>query len=117
MNATQVFMKRCACGKVYSREQWETLPDKTVYSMEWGEVHEQRQCSCGSHIIIVLEHGEQQDPKVGDLWQHKTNRVPSRIKVTAVEPKGVSYRHYGGVRGFMDFAGFYKTFTPVRKQS
>jgi hypothetical protein len=117
MNAPQVFLKRCSCGKVYNREHWEALALVGQPRMDWGEVQELRNCSCGSTIAIVLEQGEQQDPVVGAIWQHKANKVPSRVKVTAVEPKGVSYRHYGGVRGFMTFAEFYKTFTPVRKTS
>lgn len=67
----EALVKRCACGLSYTREQWEALPDKKVYELEWLEVHEQRRCSCGSHLVLVLKEGEKADPEVGAVWYHR----------------------------------------------
>ena len=121
MNAPQVVLKRCSCGKVYDREHWEALPLVGPSRMDWGEVQELRNCVCGSTIAIVLEEGEQQDPVVGDIWKNKT--IPSRaatqrIKISAVDSTGVAYRYLGKrARGFMPLADFYRSFTPVRRAS
>jgi hypothetical protein len=47
-------IKVCACGRSYTRAEWNALPDRIVYTA-CDEVHEQRRCLCGSHIVVVLE--------------------------------------------------------------
>ena len=49
-------IKVCACGRTYTRAEWETLPNRVVYALD-EEVYEQRRCDCGSHIVIVLPEG------------------------------------------------------------
>jgi hypothetical protein len=46
-------IKTCACGRSYTQADWATLPDAIVYQAT-DEVHEQRLCACGSHIVIVI---------------------------------------------------------------
>jgi hypothetical protein len=48
-------IKVCACGRGYTRANWEALPDRVVYAADDDEVHEQRRCHCGSHIVVVVE--------------------------------------------------------------
>ena len=51
-------IKVCGCGRSYTRAEWEALPDRVVYAACTDEVHEQRRCVCGSHIIVVVEAGK-----------------------------------------------------------
>src|ERR1700677_945125 len=50
-------IKTCACGRSYTPAQWRQLPDRSIGRLPWGEVHEYRQCLCGSHIVIELSEG------------------------------------------------------------
>ena len=59
-------VKHCACGRSFTRDAWQALPDPRVYSFPWREVHEQRRCPCGSHIVIVLDPGDPEDGQPGD---------------------------------------------------
>lgn len=46
-------VKKCSCGREYTAEQWERLPDRTFWGRfagRTGTVLEQRRCACGSHI-------------------------------------------------------------------
>ena len=116
MNAAVI--KTCSCKREYTREQWEALPGKKPQTFDWGEVHEMRNCPCGSTIVLVLDDGEQQQPAAGDVWKEKEGAA--RIRITKIHGTGVSYASYPRrvkSRGFMDYADFYKTFTPVRRTS
>jgi hypothetical protein len=44
----------CACGRVYTASQWAQLRylGQTIY--DWGEIHEMRDCDCGSTRVVVL---------------------------------------------------------------
>jgi len=46
-------IKTCACGRSYTRAQWDELPDAAVYQYEGG-TFEQRRCVCKSHIVIQI---------------------------------------------------------------
>jgi len=58
--------KRCGCGVEYMPETWRERPlakkdigfGPGIQVFEWGEIHETRQCVCGSHIIVVLDPGK-----------------------------------------------------------
>ena len=109
-------VRACACGRVFTREQWEALPDKKLHTYEWGEVQEARNCPCGSTIVIVLDKGETQEPKAGDIWKSRTSNL--RIKVVDVVPTGVGLRYLSSrTRAFLSDEDFYKAFTPVRRTS
>jgi hypothetical protein len=77
-DAADAIFKKCSCGRTYTREQWENLPDKKVYTLEWGEVHDQRQCPCGSHIIIVLDPGEP-EPAPRERWYRRATGRPIEV--------------------------------------
>ena len=118
MNAVaDPIVKTCSCKRTYTQAQWEELPDKCVYELENGDVHEQRNCACGSTIVVVLARGEAQDPEVGAVWKSKTGST--RVRITQVAARGISYQGLsrGRSRGFMSVADFYKTFTPARRTS
>jgi len=75
-------IKVCACGRTYTREQWEQLPAKAVYKLEWGAVHEQRRCACRSHIVLVLDPGEP-DPAPKQCWYFRgTGRSIEVVSLT-----------------------------------
>jgi len=46
-------IKQCGCGRRHTQAAWDALPDSHVYAVD-SVVFEQRLCSCGSHIIVVL---------------------------------------------------------------
>jgi hypothetical protein len=50
--------KQCACGRTYTKEQWDELPHRREWAWPWGEIQELRDCSCGSTLCIVLVEGE-----------------------------------------------------------
>ena len=60
-------IKTCACGRTYTRAQWQRLPDKSIGAWPWGTVLEYRQCHCGSHVTIVLREGTPEDPPLPPL--------------------------------------------------
>jgi hypothetical protein len=47
-------LKRCGCGRSFTAETWAALPDAKRYTLEWGEVQEQRRCICGSHLVVCI---------------------------------------------------------------
>ena len=47
-------IKKCGCGREYTKAGWEALPDPKPWPFEDGELLEQRPCPCGSHIYLVL---------------------------------------------------------------
>ena len=53
MSAEDV-VKRCGCGRAFTQAAWDALPDANRYTLEWGEVQEQRRCPCGSHLVVVV---------------------------------------------------------------
>lgn len=109
-------VKTCACGRSYTADQWKVLPDAKVYTMENGEQQEQRNCPCGSTIVIVLAEGESQTPEPGQIWKGKRSAV--RVKVVNVVYTGVGYRYVNGrQRAFVSFADFYTQFTPVTRRT
>ena len=109
--AATTTVKTCGCGRQYTQETWEALPDKKVYRMEWGEVHEMRNCVCRSTIVMVLEKGETQHPAVGALWRHRTTRRVAEIR--AIPGPRVLYRYtLTRTTGALTFARFYVNFTP-----
>lgn len=108
--------KTCSCGRTYDLAEWNALPHMKLQTFDWGEIHEMRNCPCGSTIVIVVDRGETQEPKVDDIWKSKEGAA--QIKITKLHGTGVSYKTHPGrgkSRGFRDFADFYKTFTPVRR--
>lgn len=46
--------KKCGCGRVYTREEWNQLPIGYEQHDVFGR-HEGRHCSCGSTLQVVLE--------------------------------------------------------------
>lgn len=52
-----VILKECACGLDYTLHDWELLPYVGRQDFEWGEVHELRNCHCGSTLVKVIEEG------------------------------------------------------------
>jgi hypothetical protein len=64
--------KRCACGEEYTPESWRERPlakkdigfGPGLQIFEWGEIHETRQCKCGSHIIVVLDPGISEEEEI-----------------------------------------------------
>ena len=58
-----VIIKRCACGRGYTRAEWQRLPGRLIGSWPWGEVNEHRQCRCRSHISIVVRVGTPEEPR------------------------------------------------------
>ena len=102
-------IKVCACGRTYTREQWEQLPDKAVYKLEWGAVHEQRRCACRSHIVLVLDPGEP-DPAPSQCWYHRsTGRPIEVVSVTEGSPPLVVYQD--ARRHTVTIVEFWATFT------
>jgi hypothetical protein len=57
-----VIVRRCACGRSYTLAEWRRLRGPLIGSWPWGEVHEYRQCLCGSHITIILRKGTPEEP-------------------------------------------------------
>lgn len=53
LDPTEHYVKHCKCGRSYTLAQWMALPDSKVYVC-LNEVHDQRHCPCGSHIVIIL---------------------------------------------------------------
>lgn len=55
-------IKQCACGAKYDLARWNDLPDARVYKVDpddpQTEVHEQRRCPCGSHIVVPIVNGQ-----------------------------------------------------------
>lgn len=104
-------VKRCACGRTYTPAQWEALPDKKVYTIEWGEVHDQRRCPCGSHIIRVLDPGEP-DPKPRQQWYRRTDGCPIKIvSVVRGHPAMLVYRGSGVRATTVQLTEFFARFT------
>ena len=56
-NMTDAIIKRCGCGAMYNRAQWNALERPKVSTMEGdpGEVLHYRHCVCGSTITVLLE--------------------------------------------------------------
>jgi len=105
-------IKICSCSREYTRASWDALPDKKVYTLEWGEVHEQRHCRCGSHIIMVLDPGETHEVKAKDRWRHKTTSRIARILFTRPSDIVYVYDKPAGERMVeVTWAEFYKDFT------
>lgn len=59
------FPKSCSCGLSYTEQQWERLPvAKSKGHMDgritypWGEIHELRNCVCGSTMAFVVADGD-----------------------------------------------------------
>lgn len=108
--ASEPIVKRCSCGKEYTRAGWEALPDRTVYTLEWLAVHEQRECACGSHIVVVLEKGEP-EPRRGQRWYRRgTGRPISVVALARGNPPMVTYRT-GVRRAAMTATDFWAAFT------
>jgi hypothetical protein len=68
--------KSCACGLSYTREAWLALPFRGLGSYDFKEegmeVHESRDCSCGSTLSVpVSSRSELQDSVRRALDQHK----------------------------------------------
>ena len=104
-------VKRCACGRTYTLAEWEALPDKKVYTLEWREVHDQRQCPCGSHIIRILEPGEP-GPKRGQHWYSRaTGKTIVIASIMLGHPAFVVYRSGGPRRITLGLAEFFARFT------
>lgn len=111
--------KRCACGRTYTLAQWEALPDKKVYTLEWREVHDQRRCPCGSHIIRVLEPGEP-DPKPRQRWYSRASGRPIKIvSVVLGHPAMLRFRGSGARTTTVSITEFFARFTrtpPARRR-
>lgn len=56
-------IKECGCGRKYDRTGWDSLAKLPNWVMEWGEVQEVRNCTCGSTIVIVIVEGEPEFPE------------------------------------------------------
>lgn len=48
----------CSCGRSYTQEEWEELPNRNIWRLPWGEVLEMRDCWCRSTISVQLSPGE-----------------------------------------------------------
>jgi hypothetical protein len=104
-------IKRCGCGRTYTRAQWEALPDKTVYKHEWGEVHDQRPCPCGSHIVIVLDPGEPV-PRARQRWYSRATRRPIEVvSLTRGMPSALVTYRAGTRRTTVTTEAFWAQFT------
>jgi hypothetical protein len=48
------FPKRCKrCGRVYDTWTWSKIPRRGFQKWPWGEVHEYRNCPCGTTLSVV----------------------------------------------------------------
>jgi len=54
-------IKKCSCGRTYTKAQWKKLPFVGYQKYEWGEVQEMRNCVCGSTMVIVIIEGDPED--------------------------------------------------------
>jgi hypothetical protein len=64
-------IKTCSCSRDFTREEWDALPSRGMQYFAWGEAHEQRNCPCGSTIVLVLDEGCAEDPLPGTRWVNK----------------------------------------------
>lgn len=53
--------KKCSCGRTYTRSQWEALPVRPDWVFDWGEVHQMRDCACGSTLHIIIKQGTDEE--------------------------------------------------------
>jgi hypothetical protein len=75
--------KTCSCGRSYTQDEWEQLPNRKLWELPWGEVLEMRDCVCRSTISIVLAPGKPEEGMEGvkKAWLSKVPvSVPAWIK-------------------------------------
>lgn len=54
-------IKKCGCGREFTRKTFDNLPQLPNWEWEWGEVQEVRNCQCGSTIVVVIKEGTPED--------------------------------------------------------
>lgn len=47
--------KVCGCGRKHTRAEWNALEHLPNWDMGEGEVHEVRNCHCGSTLLVQIE--------------------------------------------------------------
>lgn len=72
--------KQCSCGRTYTKEEWEQLPNRQLWELSWGEVLELRDCVCRSTMSIQLKAGEPEDEELSAVTLSRKQAMPAWIR-------------------------------------
>lgn len=63
--SSEPVIKTCpCCAHTYTMAEWEALPQVAVHTLDWGEMHDMRNCTCMSSIVLILAMSVEDKPGV-----------------------------------------------------